>query len=98
MPYGLTRKGLDVRDGTLNATGRPSGSADALLVCHVFHHVSDYEGAVEELARIGDSGGASLLHGARADVRPIDYGLAYVFHPAAKLERGRAVPLRSHET
>ena len=49
--------GLDVREGTLPVTGLPDAFADAAVVNEVFHHISDYERAADELARILKPGG-----------------------------------------
>lgn len=49
--------GLDVREGTLTATGLPDAFADAVVVNEVFHHIADYSAAVEELSRILVPGG-----------------------------------------
>lgn len=46
------KEGFAVRPGTLRETGLPSGFADAVIVNEVFHHVDDYDAAVDELARI----------------------------------------------
>jgi SAM-dependent methyltransferase len=54
---GAAKRGLDVREGTLAATGLPTGFADVAIVNAVFHHVDDYLSAVEELSRILRSGG-----------------------------------------
>ncbi len=49
--------GMDVREGTLLATGLPDGFADTVVVNEVFHHIADYSEAVEELYRILKPGG-----------------------------------------
>src|SRR5688572_15763454 len=54
---GACSAGLDVREGMLTATGLPEAFADAALVNEVFHHISDYERASEELSRILKPGG-----------------------------------------
>lgn len=48
---------LDVTLGSLEATGRPDASFDVVLVDNVFHHTSDYEAALAELARVLRPGG-----------------------------------------
>lgn len=49
--------GLDVREGTLLATGLPDAIADAVVVNEVFHHIADYSAAAEEIFRITKPGG-----------------------------------------
>lgn len=49
--------GLDVREGTLTATGLADSYADVVIVNQVFHHVADYQAACTELARILKPGG-----------------------------------------
>lgn len=49
--------GLDVRQGTLTATGLPDSFADAVVVNEVFHHIADYARASDELARVLKPGG-----------------------------------------
>ena len=48
---------LDVTLGSLEATGRPDGFFDVVLVDNVFHHCSDYEAALTEIARVLKQGG-----------------------------------------
>ena len=50
-------KGLDVRLGTMEATGIESSSADVVVVDNVFHHTKSYEADVTELARVLKPGG-----------------------------------------
>jgi SAM-dependent methyltransferase len=54
---GACSVGLDVREGMLTATGLPDAFADAVVVNEVFHHISDYARASDELARILKPGG-----------------------------------------
>lgn len=49
---GARKIGLDVRGGTLAATGLPDASADAVIVNMVFHHIDDYASAAAEIARV----------------------------------------------
>ncbi len=46
------QKGLDVRLGSLQQTGLEDASFDAVMVENVFHHISDYEQALDEMWRI----------------------------------------------
>jgi SAM-dependent methyltransferase len=50
-------KGLDVRLGTMEATGIESSSVDVVVVDNVFHHTNSYEADVEELSRVLRPGG-----------------------------------------
>ena len=58
---GARKAGFDVREGTLTATGLADASVDAVMVSQVFHHVSDHEGAVQEVSRILKPGGFLCL-------------------------------------
>ena len=50
-------KSLDVRDGTISKTGLTNAFADVVIVNQVFHHIDDFNGAADELARILKPGG-----------------------------------------
>lgn len=54
----MTRaRGLDVRWGTLEATGLPSASVDVVCMSHVLEHVTDLRGALAEVHRVLRPGG-----------------------------------------
>ena len=51
------KDGLDVRTGTITKTGLPNNTADVIIVNQVFHHMCNYQDAIDELSRILESGG-----------------------------------------
>lgn len=53
-------KGLDIRLGTMEATGVDKSSVDVVVVDNVFHHTHSYENDLNELARVLKPGG--FLH------------------------------------
>lgn len=53
--------GLNVQFGSLEQTGLESATFDAILVENVFHHISEYEKALDEINRILKRGGTLSL-------------------------------------
>ncbi len=49
--------GLNVHFGSLEQTGLESSAFDSVLVENVFHHISEYEKALDEMSRILKPGG-----------------------------------------
>lgn len=54
---GAAERGLSVSDGTLTRTGLADASLDVAIVNAVFHHIDEYEAAIDELHRIVKPGG-----------------------------------------
>jgi SAM-dependent methyltransferase len=51
------KKHLAVREGTISKTGLANAFADVVIINQVFHHIKDFNAAVDELTRILKPGG-----------------------------------------